>query len=65
MENNINYYCEPDVIFTSNGFTDFNGTVNSNVYGFARFVGPNTSNLVPLDVINPSSINFTFLNHNF
>ena len=62
MENNINYYCEPDVIFTSNGFTDFNGTVNSNVYGFARFVGPNTSNLVPLDVINPSSINFTFLN---
>lgn len=61
MVNNINYYCEPDVIFTSNGFTDINGSVNSNVYGFARFIGPNTSNLVPLDVTNASNINFNFL----
>jgi len=61
MQNNINYYCEPDVVFVENGFTDYNGPVNCNIYGFARFIGANTSNLVPLDVINASTINFNFL----
>ena len=61
MQNNINYYCEPDVIFTGQGFTDLNGPVNCNIYGFARFIGPNTGNLVPLDVTKASNINFQFL----
>jgi hypothetical protein len=61
MENNIDYYCEPDVIFTANGFTDVNGAVTSNIYGFAKFIAPNTSNLVPLDVTKSSTINFQFL----
>jgi len=61
MQNNINYYCEPDVVFIGNGFTDLNGAVNCNIYGFARFLGVNTSNLVPLDVTKASTINFNFL----
>lgn len=61
LQNFINYYCEPDVVFVGQGFTDLNGVVNSNVYGFARFVGENNANLVPLDVTNASTINFYFL----
>ena len=61
MQNNINYYCEPDVVFVENGFTDLDGAVNCNIYGFARFVGANTPNLVPLDVTKASTINFSFL----
>jgi hypothetical protein len=61
MQDNVDYYCEPDVIFTSNGFTDVNGAVTSNVYGFAKFIGPNTTNLVPLDITKASNVNFHFL----
>jgi len=59
LKNNIDFYCEPDVIFTQNGFTDINEVVNSSIYGFAKFVGTNT-NLVPLDVTNASNIEFNF-----
>jgi len=59
LQNNINFYCEPDVIFSQNGFTDINGTVRSTIFGFARFSGTN-ANLVPLDVTNPSTIIFNF-----
>jgi hypothetical protein len=59
LQNNINFYCEPDVIFSQNGFTDINGTVRSTIFGFARFIGTN-ANLVPLDVTNPSTIVFNF-----
>ena len=61
LQNFINYYCEPDVVFVGQGFTDSKGIVNSNVYGFARFIGENNDNLVPLDVTNASTINFYFL----
>ena len=61
MQNNINYYCEPDVVFVENGFSDLDGAVNCNIYGFARFVGANTPSLVPLDVTEASTINFNFL----
>ena len=59
LKNNIDFYCEPDVIFSQNGFTDINEVVNSSIYGFAKFVGTNT-NLVPLDVTNASNIEFNF-----
>ena len=63
LQDNINYYCEPDVVFVGQGFTDLNGVANSNIYGFARFVGTNAgaSSLVPLDVTKASTINFQFL----
>lgn len=59
LQNNINVYCEPDVIFSQNGFTDINGAVNSSIFGYARFAGTNP-NLVPLDVTNSSNIVFNF-----
>jgi len=59
LKNNIDFYCESDVIFSQNGFTDINEVVNSSIYGFAKFVGTNT-NLVPLDVTNASNIEFNF-----
>ena len=59
LKNNIDFYCEPDVIFSQNGFTDINEVVNTSIYGFAKFVGTNT-NLVPLDVTNGSNIEFNF-----
>jgi hypothetical protein len=59
LKNNIDFYCEPNVIFSQNGFTDINEVVNSSIYGFAKFVGTNT-NLVPLDVTNASNIEFNF-----
>ena len=59
LQNNINVYCEPDVIFSQNGFTDINGAVNSSIFGYARFTGTNP-NLVPLDVTNSSNIVFNF-----
>lgn len=60
MQNNINYYCEPDVFFVGQGFTDLNGAVNCSIYGYAKFIGPNNTNLVPLDVTKASTINFQF-----
>jgi len=60
MKNYINYFCEEDVIFTANGFTDtVSESVNSNIYGRARFVGSN-SNLVPLTILNSSNVRFEF-----
>lgn len=59
LKNNIDFYCEPDVIFSQNGFTDINEVVNTSIYGFAKFIGTNT-NLVPLDVTNASNIEFNF-----
>ena len=59
LKNNIDFYCELDVIFSQNGFTDINEVVNTSIYGFAKFVGTNT-NLVPLDVTNASNIEFNF-----
>jgi len=59
LQNDINFYCEPDVIFSQNGFTDINGAVNSSIFGFARFTGTNP-NLVPLDVTKSSNIVFNF-----
>lgn len=61
MQNFINYYCEPDVVVTGQGFTDLNGAVTCNIYGFARFIGAGNANLVPLDVTKASNINFQFL----
>ena len=60
MKNYINYFCEEDVIFTANGFTDtVSESVNSNIYGRARFIGSN-SNLVPLTILNSSNVRFEF-----
>jgi hypothetical protein len=57
--NNINYYCEENVIFTQNGFTDLSTAVSSSVYGHASFIGTDTT-LTPLTVNNASSIIFEF-----
>ena len=57
--NNTDYYCEPDVIFTENGFNDAGGSVNSNIYGYSQFNGLDPT-LVALDVQNSSNINFEF-----
>jgi hypothetical protein len=59
LYDNINFYCEPDVVFSENGFTDSNGAVNSSIFGFANFVGTDP-NLVPLDVTKASNISFNF-----
>lgn len=59
LKNNINYFCEKDVVFTQNGFTDFDGAVTSNIYGNASFLGLDPS-LVPLDIQNASTVNFEF-----
>jgi hypothetical protein len=59
LYNYINFYCEVDVVFSQNGFSDINGTVNSSIFGYAKFIG-NDDNLIPLDVTNPSNINFEF-----
>ena len=59
LYNHVNFYCEPDVIFSQNGFTDINGAVNSSIFGYARFVGSDPS-LIPLDVTKSSNINFEF-----
>lgn len=60
MRNYINYYCEPDVIFTNNGFNDLAETVNSSVYGNAAFVSNSNSSLVPLDITRASNVFFEF-----
>lgn len=59
LRNNINYYCEEDVVFTQNGFTDLSSSVSSNVYGYASFIGDD-STLTPLTVNNSSLIIFEF-----
>jgi hypothetical protein len=59
LYNYINFYCEPDVVFSQNGFTDSKGAVNCSIFGYSRFVGTN-ENLVPLDVTKSSNINFEF-----
>ena len=59
LKNNIDFFCESGVVFTQNGFTDFDGAVTSNVYGHASFVGTNI-NLVPLNIQNSSTVNFEF-----
>ena len=59
LYDNINFYCEPDVVFSENGFTDIFGAVNSSIFGFAKFVGSDP-NLVPLDVTKASNISFNF-----
>ena len=57
--NNINYYCEENVVFTQNGFTDLSISVTSNVYGRASFIGTDSS-LTPLTINNASVVNFEF-----
>lgn len=59
LRNNINYYCEEDVVFTQNGFTDLNTAVSSNVYGYASFIGIDAT-LTPLVVNNSSTVTFEF-----
>jgi len=57
--NNINYYCEENVVFTQNGFSDLNTSVTSNVYGHVSFIGTDSS-LIPLSINKDSVINFEF-----
>ena len=59
LYNHLNFYCEPDVIFSQNGFTDVNGAVSSSIFGYAQFVGIDVT-LIPLDVTKSSNINFEF-----
>ena len=56
---NTDYFCEPGVIFTQNGFNDGGGSVTSNIYGYSQFNGTDAT-LVALDVQNTSNINFEF-----
>ncbi len=60
MVDNINYYCEPGVLFTGNGFTDLGSTVNSSVMGYADFISSSSTNLVPLDITRASNVTFEF-----
>ena len=57
--NDTDYYCEPGVIFTQNGFNDGGGAVASNIYGYAQFNGTDAT-LVALDIQNTSNVNFEF-----
>lgn len=59
LADNTDYFCEPGVVFTQNGFNDGGGIVTSNVYGYAQFNGTDAT-LVALDVQNNSNINFEF-----
>ena len=59
LRNNINYYCEEDVVFTQNGFTDLSSSVTSNVYGYASFIGDDPT-LTPLTINNSSLVVFEF-----
>jgi hypothetical protein len=59
LYNHLNFYCEADVIFSQNGFTDIKGAVNSSIFGYAKFIGTD-ENLIPLDVTKSSNINFEF-----
>ena len=59
LRNNIDYYCEPDVIFTSGGFEDLNGVANSNIYGYVSFIS--TDVVAPaLKINNASTVNLYF-----
>ena len=59
LNNNIDYFCEPGVVFTSGGFSDINGAATSNVYGYASFIS--FDQVAPaLMVSNASTINFYF-----
>ncbi len=59
LANNTDYFCEPGVVFTQNGFNDGGGIVTSNIYGYSQFNGTDAT-LVALDVQNSSNINFEF-----
>lgn len=59
LANNTDYFCEPGVVFTQNGFNDGGGVVTSNIYGYSQFNGTDAT-LVALDVQNSSNINFEF-----
>lgn len=54
----IDYFCEPGVVFTQNGFRDYSA-VNSNIYGYASFIGTDVS-LIPLISAYGSNIRFEF-----
>lgn len=60
MFNNVNYYCEPGVLFNGNGFTDLNATVDSSIMGYADFISTTNTSLVPLDVTRGSTVDFEF-----
>ena len=59
LSDNTNYFCEPGVIFSQNGFNDGGGAVTCNIYGYAQFNGSDAT-LVALDIQNNSNINFEF-----
>lgn len=60
MANFVNYYCEPGVVFTANGFNDLTQAVESSIFGYARFITGIETNLVPLDITRASSVYFEF-----
>lgn len=62
MANFVNYYCEPGVLFTGNGFTDLSAVVDSSIMGYADFISTSSTNLVPLDITRESNIRFEFGN---
>jgi hypothetical protein len=62
MFNHVDYYCEPGVLFTGNGFTDLTAPVNSKVMGYADFISSASANLVPLDITRESTVSFEFRN---
>ena len=60
MANFVNYYCEPGVLFTGNGFTDLGLAVDSSIMGYADFISTSNTNLIPLDITKASNIRFEF-----
>jgi hypothetical protein len=60
LQNNFDYYCEPGTVFSKHGFRDNNISVKSNIYGYASFIGTDTT-LTPLFINNTSSeVNMEF-----
>lgn len=62
LKDNIVFYCEPGVVFSGNGFTDLGSVsgVKSKVLGYADFITAVNTNLVPLDITMPSTVEFEF-----
>lgn len=58
LENNVDYYCEPGVVFTENGFRDYSA-VTSNIWGGVSFIGIDPS-LTPIVLQYNSTVVLNF-----
>lgn len=59
LRNDINFYCEPGVVFTDGGFSDLLGSADCQILGSAKFEGT-LGTLIPLRLENGSTVDFEF-----